>query len=78
MAQMEDRACGRGGDDRVRFQDEHRHLTAVEVLDPAAAGQADNGGLWWLTFLLRVGEGCYGLQIDSAGFSRLVVVDFRA
>jgi hypothetical protein len=64
--------------DRVRFRDENRHVTAVEVLDPAAAGQADNGGLWWLTFLLRVGVGCYGLQIDSAGFSEVVVVDFRA
>jgi hypothetical protein len=63
--------------DRVRFQDEHHHVTAVEVLDPAAAGQADNGGLWWLTFLLRVGVGCYGLQIDSAAFSEVVVVDFR-
>jgi hypothetical protein len=64
--------------DRVHFQDENRHVIAVEVLDPAAAGQADNGGLWWLTFLLRVGMGCYGLQIDSAGFSEVVVVDFRA
>jgi hypothetical protein len=64
--------------DRVRFQDEYHHVTAVEILDPAAAGQADNGGLWWLTFLLRVGVGCYGLQVDSAGFSEVVVVDFRA
>ncbi len=64
--------------DRVRFQDENHHVTAVEVLDPAAAGQADNGGAWWLTFLLRVGVGCYGLQIDGAGFSEVVVVDFRA
>ena len=64
--------------DRVRFQDENRRVTAVEVLDPAAAGQADNGGSWWLTFLLRVGVGCYGLQIDSAGFREVVVVNFRA
>jgi hypothetical protein len=64
--------------DPVRFQDEDHKVTAVEVLDPAAAGRTDNGGSWWLTFLLRVGVGCYGLQLDSAGFSEVVVVDFRA
>jgi hypothetical protein len=53
-----------------RFQDQDHHLTAVQVLDPAA-GQADNGGSWWPTFLLRVGVGCYGLQIDGATFSSL-------
>jgi hypothetical protein len=63
--------------DRVRFQAENHTVRAVEVLDPAAAGQTDNGGSWWLTFLLRVGVGCYGLQIDSASFSEVVVVDFR-
>jgi hypothetical protein len=64
--------------DPVRFQDEGRDVAAVEVLDPAAAGQADNGGSWWITFLLRVGVGCYGLQIDGPGFSQIVVVDFRS
>jgi hypothetical protein len=64
--------------DPVRFQDEDHPVTAVEVLDPAAAGQADNGGSWWPTFLLRVGVGCYGLQIDGPRFSQVVVVDFRS
>lgn len=64
--------------DLVRFQDQGRKVNAVEVLDPVAAGQADNGGSWWLTFLLRVGVGCYGLQIDGPRFSEVVVVDFRA
>jgi hypothetical protein len=64
--------------DPVRFQDEDRHVSAIEVLDPAAAGQDQNGGSWWLTFLLRVGVGCYGLQIDSSSFSEVVVVDFRS
>ena len=64
--------------DPVRFQAEDDTVSAVEVLDPAAAGQTGNGGSWWLTFLLRVGVGCYGLQIDSASFSEVVVVDFRA
>ena len=64
--------------DPVRFQDQDHHLTAVQVLDPAAAGQADNGGSWWPTFLLRVGVGCYGLQIDGARFSKVIVTDFRA
>lgn len=64
--------------DLVRFQAEDRTVTAVEVLDPTAAGQTDSGGSWWLTFLLRAGVGCYGLQIDSARFSEVVVVDFRA
>jgi hypothetical protein len=64
--------------DPVRFQDEDHHVTAVQVLDSAAAGQADNGGSWWITFLLRVGVGCYGLQIDGARFSEVVVIDFRA
>src|SRR6266487_3074578 len=64
--------------DLVRFQAEDHTVSAVEVLDPAAAGQTDNGGSWWLTFLLRAGVGCYGLQIDSARFSEVVVVDFRA
>jgi len=63
--------------DPVRFQAEDDIVSAVEVLDPAAAGQTDDGASWWLTFLLRVGAGCYGLQIDSAGFSEVVVVDFR-
>jgi len=62
----------------VRLQDQDHHLTAVQVLDPAAAGQADNGGSWWPTFLLRVGMGCYGLQIDGARFSKVIVIDFRA
>ena len=64
--------------DRVHFQDEHRNVTTVEVLDPGTAEQADNGGLWWITFLLRVGSGCYGLRIDSPGFSDVIAVDFRA
>jgi hypothetical protein len=64
--------------DLVRFQAEDHTVSAVEVLDPAAAGQTDNGGSWWRTFLLRVGVGCYGLQIDSTRFSEVVVVDFRA
>jgi hypothetical protein len=63
--------------DPVRFQAEDHTVSAVEVLDPAA-GQTDNGGSWWLTFLLRAGVACYGLQIDGAGFSEVVVVDFRA
>jgi hypothetical protein len=64
--------------DRVRFQAENHTVGAVQVLDPATAGQTDSGGSWWLTFLLRVRVGCYGLQIDSARFSEVVVVDFRA
>jgi hypothetical protein len=64
--------------DLVRFQAEDHTVRAVEVLDPAAAGQTDDGGSWWLTFLLWAGVGCYGLQIDAARFSEVVVVDFRA
>jgi hypothetical protein len=61
----------------VRFQAEDETVSAVQVLDPAAARRTDNGGWWWRTFLLRAGSGCYGLQIDGAGFSEVVVVDFR-
>jgi hypothetical protein len=47
-------------------------------VDPAAAGQTNNGGSWWLTFQLRVGVGCYGMQTDNAGFSEVAVIDFHA
>jgi hypothetical protein len=61
----------------VRFQAEDETVRAVQVLDPATAGRTGEGGWWWRTFLLRAGVGCYGLQIDGAGFSEVVVVDFR-
>jgi hypothetical protein len=64
-------------DQPVRFQAEDETVSAVQVLDPAAAGRTGDGGRWWRTFLLRAGVGCYGLQIDGAAFSEVVVVDFR-
>lgn len=42
-------------------------------LSPDNADQA-NGGWWaWSTFLDVSGPGCYGLQIDGAGFSEVIV-----
>jgi hypothetical protein len=60
----------------VRFQAEDETVSAVQVLDPATASRTGDGGWWWRTFLLRA-VGCYGLQIDGASFSEVVVVDFR-
>lgn len=38
----------------------------------------DSQGHGWITFLLRAGVGCYGLQIDAPRFSKVLVVQFRS
>lgn len=42
-------------------------------LSPANAGQSSDGWLIWNTSLEVGVPGCYGLQIDSAGFSEVIV-----
>lgn len=63
-------------EDRVRDKDQK--VDVVQVLDPAPAGQTDSQGHGWITFLLRAGVGCYGLQIDAPRFRKVLVVQFRS
>jgi hypothetical protein len=63
--------------DPIRFQNDRQELRLIHVLDPARAHPAGGEGLWWRTTLLRVGAGCYGLQIDGPRFSQVLVVEFR-
>jgi hypothetical protein len=48
-------------------------LFAQWKLSPANAGQSNGGWLSWSTYIEVSGPGCYGLQIDSAGFSEVIV-----
>jgi hypothetical protein len=64
-------------EDRVRFLSDRQQPSPVHVLDPAVAHPAGPQGLWWRPTRLRVGAGCYGLQIDGPGFSEVVVVEFN-
>jgi hypothetical protein len=66
---------GRPGD-RIGFQDGQEASRLVHVLDPAAAYPAGARGHWWRPTRLRAGPGCYGLQIDGARFSQVLVVEF--
>lgn len=63
--------------DPIRFQNEHRGMNVVAVLDPALARRTGRQGHWWRT-PIRAGLGCYGLQIDGPTFSEVVVVEFRS
>jgi hypothetical protein len=62
--------------DRVGFQQDQQKPRPVHLLDPASAYQAGEQGSWWRPTRLQAGRGCYGLQIDGAGFSEVLVVDF--
>ncbi len=42
-------------------------------LSPDAAGQSETGWLAWNGYIEVPGPGCYGLQIDGAGFSEVVI-----
>ena len=64
-------------EDRVRFLSDSQQPRLVHVLDPAAAHLAGPRGSWWRPTRLRVGAGCYGLQIDGPGFSEVLVVEFN-
>jgi hypothetical protein len=64
-------------EDRVRFLSDRQQLSLVHVLDPAVAHPAGPQGHWWRPTRLRVGAGCYGLQIDGPGFSEVLVVEFK-
>jgi hypothetical protein len=64
-------------EDRVRFLSDSQQLSLVHVLDPAVAHPAGPRGHWWRPTRLRVGAGCYGLQIDGPGFSEVLVVEFK-
>jgi hypothetical protein len=66
---------GRPGD-RIGFRDGQEVSRPVHVLDPAAAYPAGSRGRWWRPTRLHAGPGCYGLQIDGAGFSQVLVVEF--
>ena len=62
--------------DRVGFQQDQQKPRPVHLLDPASAYRAGEQGSWWRPTRLRAGRGCYGLQIDGAGFSEVLVVEF--
>jgi hypothetical protein len=62
--------------DRVGFQQDQQKPRPVHLLDPASAYRAGEQGTWWRPTRLRAGRGCYGLQIDGAGFSEVLVVEF--
>jgi hypothetical protein len=62
--------------DRVGFQQDQQKPRPVHLLDPASAYQAGEQGSWWRPTRLQAGRGCYGLQIDGAGFSEVLVVEF--
>ena len=47
------------------------------MLDPAEAYPAGAQGRWWRPTTLRVGAGCYGLQIDGPGFREVLVIEFK-
>jgi hypothetical protein len=64
-------------EDRVRFLSDSQQLSLVHVLDPAVAHPAGPRGHWWRPTRLRVGAGCYGLQIDGPGFSEVLVIEFK-
>jgi hypothetical protein len=64
-------------EDRVRFLSDSQQLSPVHVLDPAFAHPAGPQGHWWRPTRLRVGAGCYGLQIDGPDFSEVLVVQFK-
>jgi hypothetical protein len=64
-------------EDRVRFLNDRQQLSLVHVLDPAEAYLAGAQGRWWRPTRLRVGAGCYGLQIDGPGFSEVLVIEFK-
>jgi len=64
-------------EDRVRFLSDRQQLSLVHVLDPAEAYLAGPQGRWWRPTRLRVGAGCYGLQIDGPGFSEVLVIEFK-
>jgi hypothetical protein len=64
-------------EDRVRFLSDSQQLSLVHVLDPAVAHPAGPRGHWWRPTRLRVGAGCYGLQIDGPDFSEVLVVEFK-
>jgi hypothetical protein len=63
--------------DRIRFLHDDQEPSLVHVLDPAAAYPDGRKGNWWRATRLRVGAGCYGLQIDGPSFSEVLVVQFR-
>ncbi|HEY6708637.1 MAG TPA: hypothetical protein VJB61_13725 [Actinomycetota bacterium] len=62
--------------DRVGFQQDQQKSRPVHLLDPASAYRAGEQGSWWRPTRLQAGRGCYGLQIDGAGFSEVLVVEF--
>jgi hypothetical protein len=62
--------------DQVRFQQDQQQSRPVHVLDPATAYPTGDRGSWWPKTRLRAGPGCYGLQIDGAEFSEVLVVEF--
>ena len=64
-------------EDRVRFLSDRQRLSLVHVLDPLWAHPAGPRGHWWRPTRLRVGAGCYGLQIDGPGFSQVLVIEFK-
>jgi hypothetical protein len=64
-------------EDRVRFLSDSQELSPVHVLDPAVAHPAGPQGHWWRPTRLRVGAGCYGLQIDGPAFSEVLVIEFK-
>jgi hypothetical protein len=64
-------------EDRVRFLNDRQQLSMVHVLDPAEAYLAGAQGRWWRPTRLRVGAGCYGLQIDGPSFSEVLVIEFK-
>jgi hypothetical protein len=62
--------------DRVGFLQDQQKSRPIHLLDPASAYQAGEQGSWWRPTRLQAGRGCYGLQIDGAGFSEVLVVEF--
>jgi hypothetical protein len=61
--------------DRVRFANDELPPSPTYVLDPVLAHPDGYRGLWWRPTSLHAGAGCWGLQLDGAGFSEVLVIE---
>jgi len=62
--------------DRIRFQSDQQKVSPTYLLNPVVAYPDGRKGQWWPPTRLHAGSGCYGLQIDGASFSEVLVVEF--
>jgi len=62
--------------DQIRFRSDQQKASPTYVLNPVVAYPDGRKGQWWPPTSLHAGSGCYGLQIDGANFSEVLVVEF--